>query len=209
MYRERSLETYLADAAARKPAPGGGSVSAAAGALAAAMGEMSASFTVGNEKYAEVEQEVAGILEELTDRRAELLTLVDGDVQAYGAVDAAYSMPRETEEQKAARKQAIGRALRTAMGAPLDIMRHCAGVARLADRLVEIGNRNLITDVGVSAIMAEAACAAARLNVEVNLKFLKDAGLARETTAEMDELSRNVRACRERVCARVGQYLSP
>ncbi|MFO8007588.1 MAG: cyclodeaminase/cyclohydrolase family protein [Candidatus Brocadiia bacterium] len=209
MYRGQSLETYLADAAARKPAPGGGSVSAAAGALAAAMSEMSANFTVGNEKYADVQQEVAAILDELATRRDELLELVDRDVEAYGAVDAAYSMPRESDQQKEERRGAIQQALRKAMAAPFDIMHQCVGVARLADRLVEIGNRNLITDVGVSAILAGAACAAARLNVEVNLKFLKDPDLARETTAEMDEMSREVHECRERVCARVADYLSP
>ena len=94
MYREGKLLTYLEDAASKKPAPGGGSVSALAGALAAAMGEMVANFTAGRKKYADVEGEVRAILAGLTECRADLLELMDADVTAYGAVNAAYSMPR-------------------------------------------------------------------------------------------------------------------
>jgi len=207
VYRDGKLESYLEDAAAKKPAPGGGSVSALAGALAAAMGEMVANFTVGRKKYADVEGEVRSILDDLSGSRAALLELMDADVEAYGAVDAAYSMPRDSEEERAARKAAIEGALRGAMRVPLDIMRRCADVAGAADRIARIGNANLITDAGVSAILAEAACAAARLNVEVNLKFLDDAELRRSTDAEMDGLTQRVQQCRNSVAAAVAAHL--
>jgi len=207
VYRDGKLESYLEDAAAKKPAPGGGSVSALAGALAAAMGEMVANFTVGRKKYAHVEGEVRSILDDLSGSRAALLELMDADVEAYGAVDAAYSMPRDSEEERAARKAAIEGALRGAMRVPLDIMRRCADVAGAADRIARIGNANLITDAGVSAILAEAACAAARLNVEVNLKFLDDAELRRSTDAEMDGLTQRVQQCRNSVAAAVAAHL--
>ena len=129
MYREGKLLAYLEDAASKKPAPGGGSVSALAGALAAAMGEMVANFTAGRKKYADVEAEVRAVLARLTECRADLLELMDADVVAYGAVDAAYSMPAETDAQRAARKLATDKALRAAMQAPLRTMRRCAQVA--------------------------------------------------------------------------------
>jgi formiminotetrahydrofolate cyclodeaminase len=97
VYRDGKLETYLEDAAAKKPAPGGGSVSALAGALAASMSEMVANFTVGRKKYADVEDEVQAILADLAGCRDALLGLMDADVEAYGSVNAAYSMPRETD----------------------------------------------------------------------------------------------------------------
>ncbi len=208
MYRKGGLEEYVSDAAANKPAPGGGSVSALVGALAAAMSEMSANFTVGKKKFASVEDAVQGMLAELVECRDALLGLMDRDVEAYGAVDAAYGMPRDTDEQKAARRAAVDGALRGAMAAPFDVMRRCARVAALADRLVDVGNPNLITDVGVSAILAEAACAAARLNVEVNLKFLKAPDLTQKAVSEMDGLSRQTHQCRKRVTGKVASYLA-
>ena len=208
MYGDGSIRTYLEDAAARKPAPGGGSISALAGALAAAMSEMSANFTAGRKKYADVEEEIRALLEGLAGCREALLKLVDLDVQTYGAVDAAYGMPKATDEETAARRAAIDAALRGAMQAPLDVMRQCGLLAQMADRLVDIGNRNLITDVGVSAILAEAACAAARLNVEVNLKFLRDDQLSADTTAEMDDLTRKVTAARDTVAGKVADHLT-
>ncbi len=207
MYRGRAIEGYLEDAAAKKPAPGGGSVSALAGALASAMSEMTANFTAGKKKFAEVEGTIRGMLTELAQHREALLKLVDRDVEAYTAVNEAYGMARETQEEKEARGPAIDAALRGAMEVPLDIMRHCAGVAAVADELVEIGNPNLITDVGVSAILADAACVAARLNVEINLKFLDAPDLCRETRAEMDGLCGVTGECRERVSARVYDHL--
>ena len=208
MYRQGGIEEYVSDAAANKPAPGGGSISALAGALAAAMSEMSANFTTGKKKYADVEDRIQELLVGLAGCRDALLDLVDKDVQAYGGVDVAYGMPRETDEEKAARKAAIGAALRGAMQAPLAVMRECGKVAGMAGRLVDIGNRNLITDVGVSAILAEAACAAARLNVEVNLKFIKDEQLTAETAAEMDALTGAATAARDAVSAKVADYLA-
>jgi len=207
VYREGTLRTYLDDAASKKPAPGGGSVSALAAALAASMGEMVANFTAGRKKYAAVEERVRAALSELTECRAGLLDLMDADVEAYGAVSAAYSMPAETDEQKAARKAATDAALRGAMQVPLRIMRRCAQVAAAARTLAGVGNPNLITDAGVSAILAEAACAAARLNVEVNLKFLADDALAAGTVAEMDALTAGTLAARQEVARTVAAHL--
>jgi formiminotetrahydrofolate cyclodeaminase len=87
-------------------------------------------------------------------------------------------------------------------------MRQCARVAGLADRLADIGNPNLITDVGVSAILAEAACAAARLNVEVNLKYLKDDDLAQSTRDEMDDLTQTATDGRGSVAGKVARHLT-
>ncbi len=208
MYREAELDAYLEDAASEKPAPGGGSVSALAGALASAMGEMSANFTVGKEKFADVEDDVRRMLAELEECRGALLELMEEDVRAYSAVSEAYSMPRGSQEEKGARREAIDRALRGAMHAPLRVMRRCGRVAGVADSLVEMANPNLITDVGVCAVLAEAACAAARFNVEINLKFLGDADLRRETEEEMDRLTERVEKVRDAVSEKVGRHLS-
>ncbi len=208
MYREQSIEHYLKEASAKRPTPGGGSISALAGALAASMSEMTANFTVGRKKDEAAEERIRGLVQEAGECREALLELVDRDVAAYGAVDEAYGMPKGTDEQKAARRQALDSAMKSALAPPLEVMRYAARIARAAVLLVDEGNRNLITDAGVSAVLAEAACEGARFNVEINLKFLKDPDLARQTRAEMDELCRTVRECREQAVKKTYAYLT-
>jgi len=207
-YAQGKIPDYLADAASNKPAPGGGSISAMTAALASSMGEMAANFTVGKKKYAGVEGQVKECLARLEACRARLMELVDADVEAYSGVGAAYGMPKDTDEQKAARAAAIEEALGNAMQVPLDIMRQCRTVAECAATLVGIANPNLMTDVGVSAILAEAACAAAKLNVDVNLKFIKNESLLAEVRPLLDELVDVTVRCRKEVSQAVAAHLS-
>jgi formiminotetrahydrofolate cyclodeaminase len=208
MYKDGTLRTYLDDAAAGIPAPGGGSVSALAGALGAAMACMAANFTVGKKKYRDVEPEVRALLDQFTEGLDELLAHVDGDVEAYTSVNSAYGMPKGTDEEKQARAAAIQDALRVALGPPLAAVRRCRELVRLLDRLVETANTNLISDVGVAAILLEAALRGARLNVEINLAWLKDAEFVAATRAEVneaaDEAAETARSVVERVKSKMG-----
>ena len=208
MYRTGPIEKYLADAAAGIPAPGGGSVSALAGALGASMAAMAANFTVGKKKFAAVEPEVRAILAECEAGGRRLLELMDADVAAYSTVSAAYGMPKDTEEQKAARTAAIQSALRVALATPLAALRQCRGLLRLLDRLVETANPNLISDVGVAAILLEAALRGAKINVEINLAWLKDQAFVAATRAEIDaaadEAASTAASVLQRVYAKMG-----
>ena len=180
MYVDQSVGKYLNDAAAKLPAPGGGSVSALAGALGAAMASMVANFTVGKEKYKDVEEEMEQILSESEELRKRLAELTDADVQAYGKVSTAYRMPKSTDEEKAKRSRAIQEACKEALGVPLEATKCCHEILKLSRRLVDIGNVNLISDVGVAVILAEAALQAAALNVEINLVSIKDEAFVTE-----------------------------
>jgi len=186
-YRTQSLETYLADAAAGEPTPGGGSASAAAGAIGTAMACMAANFTVGRKKFKAVEARVSELLEQCEAARGVLLTCVDEDAEAYSRVSDAYAMPRETGEQKAARREAIQQALRIAMATPMKIFDACAAVLGLLEELAKLANPNLISDVGVAAALLGGALDGAQLNVEINLAFLKDPDLVADTRARLDE----------------------
>jgi formiminotetrahydrofolate cyclodeaminase len=186
VYRTQAVETYLADAAAGIPTPGGGSASALAGALGAAMACMAANFTVGKKKFRPVEPEVRDILDECQAGMHALLEHVDADVAAYSAVDAAFALPKDTEERKAARTAAIQAALRVALATPLAAVRQCLALVRRLDRLVEVANPNLISDVGVAAVLLEAALRGAQINVEVNLASLRDEPFVAATRAELD-----------------------
>ncbi len=173
-YLEEPLHTYVDALASGRPTPGGGSAAALVGALGAALNSMVANFTVGREKFAAVEEEVRELLARGEGLRMELQHLTQADTEAYAVVSAAYKMPRETEEQKAARDQAIQEALKRAAQVPLAAARACHEVLRIAAALVERGNPNLISDVGVAAKFALSGLECAVLNVEINLASIKD-----------------------------------
>ncbi len=208
MYRDKPVESYLADAAAKLPAPGGGSVSALAGALGASMAAMAANFTVGKKKFRDVEPQVRALLDEFQNGLQKLLGLMDRDVEAYSTVDAAYAMPKQTDEQKKARTAAIQSALKVALDTPLRTVRLCGDLVARLDDLVELANPNLISDVGVAAILLEAALRGAKINVEINLAYLKDQDFVRRTAAEIDEAAAQAATTAasvlERVYARMG-----
>ena len=174
LYADRPLKDYLSDAASGAPTPGGGSVSALAAALGVSMASMAANFTVGKKKFAAVEEQCRGILADCEAAGAQLLALADEDTQAYAEVSKAYGLPRATPEEKAARAEGIQKALRTAMDVPLRAFRICTRLCGTLQELAEIANPNLISDVGVAAIIILAGIEGSKLNVEINLKYLKD-----------------------------------
>jgi formiminotetrahydrofolate cyclodeaminase len=186
MYVNGTVKQYVDDAASSKPAPGGGSLSALAGALGASMGSMVCNFTVGKEKFKDVEPRAKEILEVCEESRLALLSLVDKDVEEYRKVTAAYSMPKETDQQKVARKEAIQEALKSALQVPLATFRECLDVLEQLEDLAHIGNPNLISDVGVSAILCAAGLAGAKLNVDINLGSIKDEELVRTVRNEVE-----------------------
>lgn len=181
MYINEPLKKYMDEAASGSPTPGGGSVAALAGALGAALTSMVCNFTVGKKKYKDVEAEVSQILSEAEQLRFKLLDLMVEDTQVYGKVSAAYGMPSGTEKEKEARSAAIQIALKEAMRAPLEVAICCHKILKLNELLVEKGNRNLISDVGVAVLLAESAMRSAILNVEINLSYIKDEKLCQET----------------------------
>jgi formiminotetrahydrofolate cyclodeaminase len=176
---------YLDRLAAKLPAPGGGSAAALVGALAAALESMVANFTVGKEAYREVEQEVRGLLEQSEALRAELTKLVQADMDVYSKVSSAYSLPRDTAEQKAARSEAIQAALKVAAQVPYKVVVACDKVLSLCPELAAKGSANLISDAGVAVVFAEAALQAAYLNVEINLAGIKDEAYNDKVRAEL------------------------
>jgi len=186
MYVSGTVKQYVDDAASGKPAPGGGSVSALAGALGASMGSMVCNFTVGKEKFKDVEGRAKEILEVCEKSRLALLSLMDKDVEEYKKVTAAYSLPKETDQQKVTRKEAIQEALKSALGVPLAAFRECLDVLEQLTDLARIGNPNLISDVGVSAILSAAGLAGAKLNVDINLSSIKDEELVRTVRNEVE-----------------------
>lgn len=207
-YRTQPLELYVRNAAQGTPTPGGGSVSALVGALASAMAAMAANFTIGKKRFRSAEAEVQALLCQLDNERDAMLDLMQRDTEAYAKVSAAYRMPRGTDAEKQARGQAVQSALQSAMAPPLDVMRCCLRVADAAARLVEIANPNLISDVGVAALLAEAALKGAKLNVDINLAHLDDEALVGRTREEAEALLAKTSLTAGHVASRVNRAIN-
>jgi len=203
MYIEQPMTVYLADAASNKPAPGGGSVSALVGALGATMGQMAANFTIGKKKYVDVEPQVKEANERLIAGGNELARLMQADVDDYSKYEAARKMPKETDEEKAARREAMQAATKLTMAVPLDVCRRTVDVLQAAADIVDISNPYLITDVGVCAICAYAAFKGARYNVAINLQSLKDEELVAKVKGEMAEIEAKATELHDTIVSKV------
>ena len=154
--RRKGMEAFVARVAAAVPLPGGGSVAALTGALAAALGEMMAGLTEGREQFASVQVQVADIHAKLTACRSDLRTLVQEDSAAYQALLNAIRLPRETEEQRAVRAGAVEQALRGATETPLRTARAAFEALEYLKTLIEVGNPNARSDAAVGAQLAYA-----------------------------------------------------
>jgi len=201
IYTSEPLQTYLDDAASKKPAPGGGSVSGCVGALGAALVGMVCNLTRGREKFAAVEADIVVLVEQSEAARARLEKLLQDDTTAYNGVIEAYKLPKETEEQQAARKAAVQAGLIVAADVPLEICRVAVEVCRLSKIAAEKGNPAAVTDAGIGAILGEAAVVGAALNVKINLSSIEDVGYTSAAAAEIDRIQQEAAALREEVLA--------
>lgn len=179
---------FIDELATSAPTPGGGGASAYCGALATALASMVGNLTVGKKTYADVEPQVQASLERLAALRARLLELVDADAQAFAPLAAAYRMPKETEQEKAAKEAALQKALVGATEIPLQIMDECMTALKETNFMARNGSRMARSDAGVAAVFAKAALQGASLNVRINLGSIADEAAAADYRAKMDQL---------------------
>lgn len=174
MCLNQPLKSFIDNTAKGTPTPGGGSVAALVGSLGAALLCMVGNFTVGKPKYKSVEKDVKEILVEADKLKESLFVLIREDMEAYEKFSRASQMPKDTPLMREKRKQALQKTLKEAAEVPWRISQASLQVIELAEKLLPKGNPNLITDVGVGVLLAEAALKSAVLNVKINLSFIKD-----------------------------------
>lgn len=184
-----TVEDFIAQLASDSPAPGGGSASALAGAMAAAMVEMACNLTVGREKFRDVEEELKVVLDRARALRETLLAAVDEDTEAYNAVSAAYKLPRATEAEKSERTSAIQAALKQATEVPLHVAQAAMETGHLAMIAVQKSNPNVASDARVARLLADAAREGAVANVEINLGSISDGAFVSHIKDELDGLN--------------------
>lgn len=174
MCLNQPLKSFIDNTAKGTPTPGGGSVAALVGSLGAALLCMVGNFTIGKPKYKSVEKNVKEILAEADKLKESLFLLIREDMEAYEKFSRASQMPKDTPLMREKRKQVLQKTLKEAAEIPWRISQASLQVIELAEKLLPRGNPNLITDVGVGVLLAEAALKSAVLNVKINLSFIKD-----------------------------------
>jgi glutamate formiminotransferase/formiminotetrahydrofolate cyclodeaminase len=183
-----TLSGFVSSVASSTPTPGGGSVAAHVGALAAALAQMVAGLTIGKKKYAAVDAEMKRAALDAAELGNTLAALVEADARSYTAVSEAYKLPKEPADAAVRRSEAIAAALIGASQVPLETARACARVAELAALVGTKGNTNAVSDAGVAALLAEAACRGAAYNVRINVASLEDKSRGATLVSEANEI---------------------
>lgn len=203
-----SFRKILAVSASEAPTPGGGSVSALAGALGAAMAAMVGNLTVGRPKYAEVEAEARDATARAYYIMAELEKLMAADVAAFGKLMDAYRMPKGSGEEKARREEALQKAAKAATRVPLDIAGSLLEALAIAEKISRIGNKMAVSDAGVAAYICEAALQAVLLNVDINVPVISDSGFVAEAMERRKEIAEEARRRKDMAVAAVNERMS-
>jgi methenyltetrahydrofolate cyclohydrolase len=175
----QSIAEFLDRLAARAAVPGGGATAALGAAQGAALLAMVARYSSGP-KYQQHAETITAVTEQADQLRAECLQLATADGEAFGVVAAAYGLPRDTDEQKAARSAAIASALAAAAAPQAAVIAAAAHLLDLIETLLPIGNRSIVSDLAAGAAAVHAAVITARINVEVNLSGVTDSAVREE-----------------------------
>jgi len=183
-----SIGNFAELVAASTPTPGGGSVAAYCGVLAASLGQMVCNLTIGKPKHAQAEPRLKEIRSELEVLGARLRELIAEDAASFESVLRAYRLPKESDEQRAGRAAQIQIALGCAVDVPLETAQRSFDVLRLLGELADIGNPNALSDVGVATQLAQAALKGASYNVSVNLNSISDRDVADKARTLIDKL---------------------
>ena len=199
------VSELLSLTASDAPAPGGGSISALAGALGAALASMVGSLSLGKKGYEDVQEEMTALAAEGRTLMGELLAAMDAGTEAFNGYMAALALPKGTEEEKAARRAAMQKGLKEAALVPLSTARLAARVFPIAEAAVRRGNKNAVTDGMVAALMARAAVLGSLLNVRINLASIRDEAFVAEQRAACAALQELALAEEAKILALVPQ----
>ena len=179
-----SLQNFADETASESPAPGGGSIAAYAGALGAALTSMVANLSAHKKGWDDRWAEFSDVADRAQQCKAQLLKLVDADTAAFNKIMDAFSLPKQSAEEKQLRSKAIQTATKHAIEIPLQVMQAAALAMPLAKAMVQQGNPNSVSDAGVAALCIRAAVMGAFMNVRINAAGYKDAGFVQEVLAK-------------------------
>ncbi len=203
MLIDQNVKQFVETTASNEPVPGGGSIAALSGALGAALAGMVANLTVGKKKYVEVEEEMKALVEEAAGLQDKLVNLIDKDAASFDDVMKAFKMPKETDEEKAARTAEVQKGMKYAASVPLETAETAFEIMKLAEAAVVKGNSNAVTDGAIAAMMGRTAVLGAILNVRINLGSIKDEAFVEELAKKCDALEAEVQKRETEILAQV------
>lgn len=178
--QDLTIKEFLEKTYGKDPVPGGGSVSALCGSLAASLAEMVTALTIGRKKYADVEDEMLRYAPQMEMARRKFLDFIDEDAEAYQKVFNAFKLPKDSEEEQRIRNEEIQKATLYAAMVPLRVAEAAVGIMGEIFQIGSKGNRNAVTDACVAMMCARTAALGAILNVRINLTSLDDKDKAKE-----------------------------
>lgn len=188
----KSLVGFAHEVASEKPVPGGGSVSAYAGALAASLLSMVSRLTLKKIENAADRANLSAILEETGTLEQRLITLVDEDSRGFASLMEAYKLPKGTEQEKQARSAQIQTRLKLAADIPLATAENCSRAIALAKSISGLANANVLSDLQTALYLADAGTRGALSNVEINLASIKDDEYQKETRSKVEEIRKRI-----------------
>ena len=187
---ELSCIEFTEKLSSKSPTPGGGGAAALAGAVGAALCSMVGNLTIGKKKYAAVESEIIELTDRVNGYRRELLELVGKDAEVFEPLSKAYSLPKETEEEKARKDKIMEKCLNDACSVPVRIMEVCCEAIELVNEFAEKGSVLAVSDAACAASLLRSALQCASLNVYINTKSMKN----RETADKINRHAGNMLA---------------
>ncbi|GHO82904.1 cyclodeaminase/cyclohydrolase family protein [Dictyobacter formicarum] len=205
MYLDKPLQEYLDDLASSKSTPGGGSTAALSGAMGSALACMVSRLTLSKADYADVHADIETILTQTEQLRTRFQELMQADIDAYDKLSASFKLPRATAEEKAARTQAIQAGLVDAALVPLEMAECAAELVQHCQRIAEIGNKNVLSDIATASMMASGAGTGAAWMVRTNLNAMKDAERVSALNSRLNAALDTISAGSQRVVAIVGE----
>lgn len=189
---EQRVIDFVAATASKEPTPGGGAIAALTAATGAALAEMVANLTFGKKGYEAVQTEMEALQAKAEAIRERMLELSQADADVFNIFMNALGLPKNTDEEKAARTAAIQQAYKDAAMVPFEIGELANQIFDLAELASRKGNQNLITDGIIAAINARAAVKSAFLNVRINLSGIKDESFVAELISKMHAIEKDL-----------------
>lgn len=211
MLDTKTVREFIGELGSNSPAPGGGSVAALCASLSSALSSMVFNLTVGKKAYEALNEEEKALVNKYLEvsgrEKDEFLDLMNEDTEAFNELMAAFKMPKDTDEEKAARSTKIQLGYKAATQVPLKVARRSYEIYEGILVCVKYGNKNAISDGGVAALLAQSAIEGAILNVKINLSSIKDEAYTEEIRSELKKISEDGMKKQKEILAIVNQHM--
>ena len=203
MLDQKTVREFIDELGSNSPAPGGGSVAALGASIATALGAMVFNLTVGKKAYNEYSNEEKMLVDKNLEKCLELeehfLDLMNKDTEAFLVLMSAFKLPKETEDEKKVRSLKIKEGNQVALEIPLTVAQEAYKIYEYVKVAATLGNKNAISDAGVSALMLQASIESAILNVKINLSSVKDETYKEEIKSICEKLIKEGRLRRDEI----------